>query len=145
LLALETQQGPEHPSAQKRRKLGELLLYDRMCPGGGWNCGNPEVYGVAGEPLVIPTVWALLALRHYPERRENIQSLAWLEKSFAKIQGPGSYAMAQICLAAYGRRGTEDAASTGDLQSKNEFLRNIPVAAWMTLAASNQQNWLEHS
>jgi hypothetical protein len=90
----------------------------------------------------------LLALRQYPERRENIQSLAWLEKSFAKIQGLGSYAMAQICLAAYGRRGTEDAASAGDLQAKNEFLRNIPVAAWITLAASNPQNWLgpgEHS
>ena len=28
------------------------MLYDRMCPGGGWNCGNPKVYGVAGEPLV---------------------------------------------------------------------------------------------
>ena len=148
LLALETQQGPEHPSAKKRRRLGELLLYDRMCPGGGWNCGNPEVYGVAGEPLVIPTAWALLALRQYPERRENIQGLAWLEKNFARIQGPGSYAMAQICLAAYGRRGAEDAASAGDLQSKNEFLRNIPAAAWMTLAASNPQNWLapgEHS
>jgi hypothetical protein len=142
LLALESRGGPEHPSAQKRRKLGELLLYDRMCPGGGWNCGNPEVYGVAGEPLVIPTTWALLALRKYPERPENIQSLAWLEKNFTKIQGPGSYAMAKICLAAYGRRGTEDAGSAGDLHAKNGLLRNIPVAAWMVLAASNPQNWL---
>ena len=148
LLALESQKGPEHPSAQRRRKLGELLLYDRMCPGGGWNCGNPEVYGVAGEPLVIPTTWALLALRKYPERRENIQSLTWLEENFEKIQGPGSYAMAQICLAAYGRERNTDAASAGDLHAKNEFLRNIPVAAWMTLAASKPQNWLgpgEHS
>jgi len=133
---------PEHPSAEKRRKLAELLLYDRMCPGGGWNCGNPEVYGVAGEPLVIPTTWALLALRKYPERRENIQSVAWLEKNLSKIQAPGSYASARIGLAAYGRQRTEDAASAGDLQAKNEFLSNIPVAAWMTLAASNPQNWL---
>jgi hypothetical protein len=113
-----------------------------MCPGGGWNCGNPEVYGVAGEPLVIPTTWALLALRKYPERPENIQSLAWLEKNFTIIQGPGSYALARLCLAAYDRQGSEDAASAGDLHAKNELLRNIPVAAWMTLAASNPQNWL---
>src|ERR1700688_352323 len=54
-------------------------------PSRGRNCGNPEVYGVAGEPLVIPTTWALLALRQYAKRRENIQSLAWLEKNFGKI------------------------------------------------------------
>jgi squalene cyclase len=142
LLALESQRGPEPASAQKRRKLGELLLYDRMCPGGGWNCGNPEVYGVAGEPLVIPTTWALLALRKYPERPENIQSLAWLEKNFTKIQGPGSYALARLCLAAYDRGRNVDASSAGDLHTKNEFLRSITVAAWMILAASNPQNWL---
>jgi hypothetical protein len=141
LLALESQQAPEHPFAQQRRKLGELLLYDRMCPGGGWNCGNPEVYGVAGEPLVLPTTWALLALRKYPERPENIQSLQWLEKNFANIQAPGSYAMARICLAAYGRQGTE-AANPGDFHANNELLNNIPVAAWMVLAASSPQNWL---
>jgi hypothetical protein len=113
-----------------------------MCPGGGWNCGNPEVYGVAGEPLVLPTAWALLALRKHPERPENIQSLQWLEKNFAKIQAPGSYAMARICLAAYGRQGIEDAASAGDFHANNESLRTIPVAAWMLLAANDPQNWL---
>jgi hypothetical protein len=142
LLALETQQGTELSSTQKRRKLGELLLYDRMCPGGGWNCGNPEVYGVAGEPLVIPTTWALLALRKYPERAENQQSLVWMDQNFAKIQAPGSYALATICLAAYGRQGTKHATSAGDLHARNESLRTIPVAAWMALAASNPQNWL---
>jgi hypothetical protein len=142
LLALETEQGAELPSAQKRKKLGELLLYDRMCPGGGWNCGNPEVYGIAGEPLVIPTTWALLALRKYPERAENQQSLVWMEQNFAKIQAPGSYALASICLAACGRQGTEHATSAGDLHARNESLRNISVAAWMILAASNPQTWL---
>ena len=78
--------------AEKRKKFGEALLYDRMCAGGGWNCGNPEVYGVAGEPLVIPTTWALLALRRYPQRRENVESLAWMERNFTKIQAPASYA-----------------------------------------------------
>ena len=104
LLALESPRQRElRELAEKRRKLGEALLYDRMCAGGGWNCGNPEVYGMAGEPLVIPTTWALLALRRYPERRENMESLAWMRKNIAKIQAPGSHAAARICLAAYGR------------------------------------------
>jgi len=145
LLALENQPGPEHPSAQKRRKLGELLLYDRMCPGGGWNCGNPEVYGVAGEPMVLPTAWALLALRKYPERPENIESLQWLERIVTKIQAPASYALARICLAAYGRHETEDAARAGDFYANNELLKNTAVAAWMVLGASNPQTWLAHA
>ena len=44
LLALE--QAPEDlvPSAAaRRRELAESMLRDRMCPDGGWNCGNPRV------------------------------------------------------------------------------------------------------
>ena len=83
--------------------LATSLLYDRMCAGGGWNCGNPSVYGVAGEPLIVPTAFALLALRADPQRRENIESLEWLERSIANIQAAGSLAFARICLSAYGR------------------------------------------
>jgi hypothetical protein len=137
LLALENQAvGDLRGTVEKRRKLGEALLYDRMCPGGGWNCGNPEVYGVAGEPLVIPTTWALLALRHYPERRENTDSLTWMENNLAKIQGPGSYALARICLAVYGRHRERNAANFGN---QNESLGSLQVVAWMSLAARNPQ------
>jgi hypothetical protein len=143
LLALENESGAQLPSsAEKRRRLGEALLYDRMCLVGGWNCGNPEVYGVAGEPLVIPTAWALLALRHYPERLENIESLTWMEKNFAGIQAPGSYALAKVCLAAYGCNGIANRASASDLHARNESLGNIPVAAWTILASSKPRSWL---
>ena len=143
LLALGSQGVAESDRrAQKRRKLGTALLYDRMCPGGGWNCGNPEVYGVAGEPLVIPTTWALLALRQYRERRENLESLAWMERNFEKIQGPGSYALAQVCLEACGRKRHADAGGMSDHHAKNESLRSVPVAAWMILAATKPSRWL---
>jgi hypothetical protein len=143
LLALESQPAAGLPgNAAERRKLGEALLYDRMCPGGGWNCGNPEVYGVAGEPLVIPTTWALLALRRHPERRENIESLAWMEKNFGKIQGPGSYALARICLSVYGRKRNEGAAAAGDYHARNDSLQSVQVAAWMILASRATNTWL---
>jgi hypothetical protein len=138
LLALEGQHAGALPgSTEKRRKFGEALLYDRMCPGGGWNCGNPEVYGVIGDPLVIPTSWALLALRAHPERRENKDSLAWLERAFSDINGPGSFALARICLEAYSHTPPAGGASLYDYYARNELLRSIPVAAWMTLAASD--------
>jgi hypothetical protein len=100
------------------------------------------VYGVAGEPLMIPTVWALLALRNQPEQRENILSLEWLEKNVANIQGPGSFALARLCLEAYGRRWPSDAPEFGSFYEKNEFLRNIQVAAWSCLALGAKRRFL---
>jgi hypothetical protein len=129
-------------AAVRRRELAEAMLYDRMCPGGGWNCGNPLVYGVAGEPLVIPTVWALLALRNQAQRSENVLSLNWLEKNVANTHGPGSLALARLCLEAYGRQWPSHAAEVGEFYAKNEFLKDIQVAAWCSLAFGMKSHFL---
>ncbi len=130
------------PEAARRRRLAVGMLYDRMCPGGGWNCGNPRVYGVAGEPLVVPTVWALLALRDHPERPENAMSLAWLENSVGSIHGAGSLALARTCLETYGRVWPATAPKLSDFYGKNEFLQSVQVAAWACLASSARRHWL---
>src|SRR5258708_4398311 len=130
------------PAAARRRKLAEAMLRDRMCPGGGWNCGNPLVYGVAGEPLIIPTALALLALRNQPERRENVLSLEWLEKNVANIQGPGAFALARLCLESYSRKWPDDAPGLRSFHQKNEFLNNIQVAALSCLALSAKRPFL---
>lgn len=126
----------------RRRQLSEALLYDRMCPGGGWNCGNPRVYGVAGEPLVVPTAWALLALREHPQRAENVMSLDWLENTIANMHGAGSLALARICLETYGRVWPSGAPELHDFHQKNEFLQSIQVTAWTCLALSARRHWL---
>jgi Prenyltransferase and squalene oxidase repeat len=142
LLALKSAPAELLPAgARRRRRLAEALLYDRMCPGGGWNCGNPVIYGVAGEPLVVPTVWALLALRDSPQRTENLQSLGWLQSEVEKIQGPGSLALARICLELYSRSWPENGHPLRDFYAKNEFLQNIPVIAWVCLALERTQGW----
>src|SRR3984957_10164962 len=130
------------PEASRRRELATAMLYDRMSPGGGWNCGNPMVYGVAGEPLVIPTVWALLALRHNPTRPENVMSLDWLERNIANIGSAGSLALARICMETYGRKWPADAATLSDLYERNQFLESVPVAAWSCLTMSVRSHWL---
>ena len=91
--------------AKRRRALATSLLFDRMCPGGGWNAGNPMVYGAAGEPGVVATVCALLALRAVPMRQEITLSLNWLgECGCDDCQSPGSLALVEICFKVYGRR-----------------------------------------
>jgi Prenyltransferase and squalene oxidase repeat len=125
----------------RRRQLAEAMLYDRMCPGGGWNCGNPRVYGVAGEPQVVPTVWALLALRGHPQRAENVASLGWLEKTISNTHGAGSLALGRICLETFGRPWPIGAPQLHDFHRNNEFLQNIQVAAWTCLALSKRPHW----
>src|SRR5271168_1115129 len=125
--------------AASRLKLAEAMLFDRMCPGGGWNCGNPMVYGVAGEPLIVPTVWALLALRDDPGRPEFATSLDWLERNVENARGAGSLALARMCLEVCGRKWPATAAGPAEYYSRNEFLHSIPVAAWICLSTSKQQ------
>jgi hypothetical protein len=126
----------------RRLELGRRMLYDRICPGGGWNCGNPMVYGVAGEPLIVPTVWALLALRSDPGRSEFAASLDWLERNVENARGAGSLALARMCLEVCGRKWPAEAAAPADFYSRNEFLQSIPVTAWTCLTMSNEQAWL---
>ncbi|MGH9682739.1 MAG: prenyltransferase/squalene oxidase repeat-containing protein [Candidatus Acidiferrales bacterium] len=128
--------------ATRRLELAELMLFDRMCPGGGWNCGNPMVYGVPGEPLIGPTVWALLALRDKFERPEIQQSLAWLEKNWNKGLTLGSLALSHIAFATfqYNTISITDAlcrACEGD-----NAAWTVPAIAWVLLAISEKRAWL---
>jgi prenyltransferase/squalene oxidase-like repeat protein len=129
------------PESSQRRKLAEAMLYDRTCPGGGWNCGNPSVYGVAGETLVLPTSWALLALRAYPNRAENVMSLDWLGKNISNVRSAGSLAVARICLEAYDRRWPAGTPDPAEFHTQNGFLENVLVAAWTCLALNPQRSW----
>jgi hypothetical protein len=129
-------------AAIKRRKLAEAMLYDRMCPGGGWNCGNPLVYGVAGEPLVIPTAFALLALRHRWGRSENIMSLNWLENTVPKIRGLTSLALARLCVEAYGHNWPEDASDFRSLYQETDFAHDVQTLAWCCLALATKKTFL---
>jgi hypothetical protein len=122
------------PLAAKRRQLAERMLFDRMCPGGGWNSGNPLIYGAAGVPRVGPTVWALLALRDHADRPEIQASLAWLEGAYTEIAGPSSLALAHYCLRIYGRPAPPLAPWLDALYAKNHYFANILTAAWVVLA-----------
>jgi hypothetical protein len=128
--------------AARRQSLGERMLYDRMCPGGGWNSGNPLVYGVAGEPRIGPTAWALLALRQYANRDENQVSLQWLHDSYARIRGPLSLSLAHICLTAYRKSMPAIEPALDEMFAANQFLGNVASVAWSMIAAQGNASWL---
>jgi Prenyltransferase and squalene oxidase repeat len=159
LLALR-EADPRHlpKNATERRDLAISLLYDRMCPGGGWNCGNPRVYGVDGDALVLPTCWALLALspatskkgtpeNDAQEKPGRTLSLAWLQKEFTKIQSPGSLAVASMTLQHYG---IELPPSSSESQHKRDLRhwsaedlseQGTHVLAWACMALDPARQW----
>jgi hypothetical protein len=124
-----------------RRTLAFGLLNDRMCAGGGWNCGNPRVYGVDGDSLVLPTCWALLALRDAPDHPNRSLSLAWLQKSFASIASPGSLAVAQITLESYGFPISSSPRALSDWSSADLAAQGTHVAVWASLALNPHRGW----
>lgn len=134
ILLREVSQRALSRQGNKRKRLAEAMLYDRMCPRGGWNCGNPEVYGTPGEPLVIPTVWALLALSEHANRAENQMSLDWLIRTIPSIQSPASLALARICTETYQRSWPLSEDRLSAFHDRHAFLRSLPVTAWTCLA-----------
>jgi hypothetical protein len=132
---------PTESQMSERRTLGVGLLYDRMCAGGGWNCGNPRVYGVDGDSLVLPTCWALLALRDAPDHPNRTLSLAWLQKSFTTIVSAGSLAVARMTLENYGV--AIPAAKRQLVRSSAAVLagEGTHVASWVALALNQARSW----
>jgi len=112
-----------------------------MCPGGGWNCGNPRVYGVDGDALVLATCWALLALKDAPEKPGRDISLGWLQKEFPKIQSAASLAVAHITFDAYGI--APPSASHGLTDSSASDLAEVGThaLAWACIAANPARQW----
>jgi hypothetical protein len=122
----------------KRQQLAERMLYDRMCPGGGWNSGNPLIYGVPGVPRIGPTAWALLALRDHPGSAEVQTSLEWLERAYPAIHGAATLALANRCLTALGRTVPPLALAVEELYSQNVFYENVLTIAWILLALNGE-------
>ena len=79
------------------------MLYDRMCPGGGWNAGNGVVYGVPLTPHPDATAVALLALLGEPSNESRTASLSWLERRAESLFAPWSLAWTILALDAFRR------------------------------------------
>ncbi len=102
LLALKS---GSHPSRQRRLRIrhGIEMLYDRICPQGGWNAGNGVVYGSPMAPHPDATAIALLALQGEPPGEFITTSLDWLDQRAETCSAPWSLAWAILALNAFHR------------------------------------------
>jgi hypothetical protein len=93
--------GLEHVAA--RIDLGTQMLFDRACPGGGWNAGNGVVYGTAVGQHADDTAIALLALSDHGQDAILQNGVQYLERVAPTLTAPWSLAWAILALAAHRR------------------------------------------
>jgi len=86
-----------------RIRRGVEMLYDRICPGGGWNAGNGVVYGSPLTAHPDATAVALLALLGEPPKDSITASLDWLECRAERLSAPWSLAWTSLALHAFQR------------------------------------------
>lgn len=104
LLALKHSCGISHQDlVQLRIRRGVEMLYDRICPQGGWNAGNGVVYGFPLAPHADATALALLSLLTEPPNDFITVSLDWLERRAHTCGAPWSLAWTILALDAFGR------------------------------------------
>jgi hypothetical protein len=100
VLALKLAGLTTHP----RVKEGEVLLLDRACQQGGWNFGNPVVFGSALEPTAVDTAIALFALQDVAEAADAIEKgLAVIESKAPQASSTLSLALGILCLEIFNR------------------------------------------
>jgi hypothetical protein len=84
--------------------LGKDMLEDRCCRGGGWNAGNPVVYGVALKPHLDTTAIALLALQDRTAGNVVTESVAWMRDHISRCRSAYSLAWALLALSTLAAR-----------------------------------------
>ena len=104
LLALKYACGiSQQDLVQLRIRRGVEMLYDRICPEGGWNAGNGVVYGFPLAPHPDATALALLSLLNEPPNHFITSSVDWLERRAKTCFAPWSLAWTILALDAVGR------------------------------------------
>ena len=119
---------------QERIAQAELMIYDRMCDGGGWNYGNSEVYGEKLWPYPDTTALALIATQDRRERQENQLSLRLLKDLALKANSGLALSWACVCYNLYGQDDTVLKNSLAERFAKTQFLGESKTVALAMLA-----------
>jgi hypothetical protein len=101
LLKQRLAQGPA-AGAEERIRIGEQMLRDRACRGGGWNYGSANVYGKDLPPYVPTTALALLALQNRRDDPIVTLGLRRLQDKVSTERSAIALSLAIICLRIYG-------------------------------------------
>jgi len=122
-------------TVKERVEQAELMIYDRMCEGGGWNYGNAAVYGDPLWPYPDITALALIALQDHRERNQNQVSLEVLEKTAETTNSGLALGWSSICLSLYDRDISELRKRLDQRFARTKFLGETKPIALSILAA----------
>jgi len=125
-----------------RIRQAELMIYDRVCEGGGWNYGNSKVYGEALWPYPDITALALIALQDHPNTEANRESIERLEKTLKDVDSGLALSWAIICFELYGRSVSEWRQLLIKRFEKTAFLGETKTLALSVLALEDIPQFL---
>jgi len=128
---------------QERISQAELMIYDRMCAGGGWNYGNAEVYDEKLWPYPDTTALALIATQDHRQRHENQISLRELQNLALKADSGLAIAWAAICFAIYGQDSSVFKNALAQRFAKSQFLGENKVLALALLALGDGARYFQ--
>lgn len=138
LLALKKIKSRLSAKAVKERvDQAELMIYDRMCEGGGWNYGNAAVYGDPLWPYPDITALALIALQDRREQNQNQVSLRVLAKTAEMTDSGLALGWSAICLALYGNDNSDLRKRLEQKFVKTKFLGETKPIALSLLATGD--------
>ena len=124
-------------AVQERMDQAELMIYDRMCEGGGWNYGNAAVYGDPLWPYPDITALALIALQDHKERNDNRVSLRALSKMAETTDSGLALGWTTICLSVYGEDISELRKRLDQKFVRTKFLGETKPVALAILASED--------
>ncbi|MBM2802179.1 MAG: SQHop cyclase protein [Deltaproteobacteria bacterium] len=121
-------------AVQQRLEQAELMIYDRMCDGGGWNSGNAEVYEEKLWPYPDTTALALIATQERRLRKENQLSLGALGDMMKSVDSGLALSWAIICFSLYQQDSSWLKKSLEQRFAKTKFLGETKPLALAILA-----------
>ena len=132
LLALKRCGQRDHPRVAE----GEKMLLDRQCADGGWNYGNPAVFGTALSGFIPTTALATLALQGSSLAGDAARrGLDFLQREIQKHRSALTLSLTILCLAAFGRPVAEPAATLAQRQQPDgSWRQDVRLTALAILA-----------
>jgi hypothetical protein len=122
------------PRVRWRIEQGERVIYDRVCPGGGWNYGSRRVLGENLAPYADTTALALMAV-HDRDRTDAIrQSLRVLEELMKDARSGLALGWAALCFDLYGVSSAPWRHRLREQYSATQFLGRMKPLALALLA-----------
>jgi hypothetical protein len=119
---------------EERIRQGEMLIYDRMCEGGGWNYGNSRVLGEALWPYPDITAVALIALLDHAGSQANRASLGALARMTREAASGLALGWGIVCLRLYDENTSELKKLLAKSFEKTRFLGETKTCALAVLA-----------